>query len=116
MTALAIVAVPLSRAPFVLLVLFVVVGVGRAVGVMANATGTVDLAEHGILKRGTASALMTAGGDFGSVAAPLLAGATAAMIGLGAALQVLAVGVAVVGIAALLSAARKTVSASSASA
>jgi MFS family permease len=107
LTALAIVALPLSTVPLILLGLFVVVGVGRAVGVVANASGTVDLAERGVLKRGMASALMTAGGDFGNVAAPLLAGATAAAIGLGEALQVLAVGAAVLGIASLLGAGSK---------
>jgi MFS family permease len=108
-TALAIVAMPLSTAPLVLLALFVVVGAGRAVGVVANASGTLDLAERGILKRGTASALMTAGGDSGSVVAPLLAGATAAAINLGPAMQVLAVVMAVVGIAAILAGATRPV-------
>jgi MFS family permease len=104
LTAVAIAIVPLSTTPVVLLVLFVFVGIGRAVGVVANATGTVDLAERGVLKRGTASALMTAGGDLGSVVAPLLAGSTAAAIGLGPALQVLAIGAAIVGITAMLTA------------
>jgi MFS family permease len=107
LTALAIVVIPFSVSPFVLLALFVAVGAGRAVGVVANATGTLDLAERGILKRGTASALMTAGGDSGSVVAPLLAGATAAAINLGPTLQVLAVGMAVVGVAVLLSGRRQ---------
>jgi MFS family permease len=102
LTALAIVAIPLTTVPWVLLALFVVVGTGRAVGVVANATGTLDLADRGILKRGTASALMTAGGDAGSVVAPLLAGATAAVIDLGPAMQVLAVTIAVLSVAAAL--------------
>ena len=104
LTALAIAVVPLNTTTIVLLVLFVFVGIGRAVGVVANATATVDLSERGVLKRGTASALMTAGGDFGSVVAPLLAGSTAAAIGLGPALQVLAIGAAIVCIAAMLTA------------
>ena len=83
---------------------------------MANATSTLDLAERGLLKRGTASALMTAGGDLGSVVAPLLAGATAAVIGLGPALQVLAVTVGILGTASLLTAASRTANPSSASA
>jgi hypothetical protein len=45
---------------------------------------------------------MTAGGDFGSVVAPLLAGSTAAAIGLGPALQALAIGAAIVGILFML--------------
>src|SRR5262249_31434843 len=102
LTALAVVAVPLTSVPWVLLALFVVVGTGRAVGVVANATGTLDLADRGVLKRGTASALLPAGGDAGSVAAPLLAGATAAGIGLGPAMQVLAVAIAVASVAAAL--------------
>jgi MFS family permease len=102
LTALAIAAVPLSQQTPVVLGLFVVVGAGRAVGVVANASGTVELAERGVLKRGTASALMTAGGDFGSVVAPLLAGSTAAAIGLGPALQALAIGAAIVGILFML--------------
>lgn len=102
LTAVAVVVMPFSTAPLVLLGLFVVVGAGRAVGVVANATGTLDLAERGVLKRGTASALMTAGGDAGSVIAPLLAGATAAVIDLGPAMQVLAVGIGVLGVAAVL--------------
>jgi MFS transporter, FSR family, fosmidomycin resistance protein len=103
LTAIAIATVPLTRETLVLLGLMIVVGVGRAVGVVANATGTVDLAERGVVKRGTASALMTAGGDLGSVVAPLLAGTTAAAIGMGPALQVLAIGAAIGGIAVMLS-------------
>lgn len=102
LTALAVVLMPFSTAPIVLLGLFVVVGAGRAVGVVANATSTLDLAERRLLKRGTASALMTAGGDAGSVVAPLLAGATAAVINLGPAMQVLGIGIALLGIPALL--------------
>jgi len=105
LTVASIVAVPLSTAPLILLGLFVLIGAGRAVGVVANATSTLDLAERGVLKRGTASALMTGGGDLGSVVAPLLAGVTAAAMGLGPALQVLAVGVGILGIASLLTAA-----------
>ena len=103
LTALAIATVPLTRETLVLLGLMIVVGAGRAVGVVANATGTVDLAERGVLKRGTASALMTAGGDLGSVVAPLLAGTTAAAIGMGPAMQVLAIGAAIGGVAVMLS-------------
>jgi MFS family permease len=102
LTAIAVVALPFSTAPLVLLGLFVVVGIGRAVGIVANATGTLDLSERGVLKRGTASALMTGGGDAGSVIAPLLAGATAAAIDLGPAMQVLAIGIGVIGVAAVL--------------
>jgi MFS family permease len=102
LTSAAIVCIPLSTAPLVLLGLFIVVGTGRAVGVVANATGTLDLATKGILKRGTASALMSAGGDTGNVVAPLLAGATAAAINLGPAMQVLAIATALAGIAAAL--------------
>jgi MFS family permease len=102
LTALAIATVPFTRETLILLGLFVVVGTGRAVGVVANATATVDLAERGVLKRGTASALMTAGGDLGSVIAPLLAGSTAAAIGLGYAMQVLAIAAAVVGVLVML--------------
>jgi MFS family permease len=107
LTAVAIVCIPLSTLPVVLLGLFVVVGTGRAVGVVANATGTLDLASRGVLKRGTASALMTAGGDTGNVVAPLLAGATAAAINLGPAMQVLAIAVAIASIAAVLTTRRE---------
>jgi MFS family permease len=107
LTSLAVVLMPLTTAPIILLALFVVVGTGRAVGVVANATGTLDLADRGVLKRGTASALMTAGGDSGSVVAPLLAGASAAAIDLGPAMQVLAIGVAVLAVAAVLSSGRR---------
>ncbi len=116
LTTLAVVVMPFNAAPLILLGLFIVVGVGRAVGVVANATATVDLAERGVLKRGTASALMTAGGDVGSVVAPLLAGATAAVIGLGSAMQALAVGAALISVVSLLMAASRTPRASSASA
>ena len=115
-TAAAILAVPLTITPLILRGLFVLIGAGRAVGVVANATSTLDLAERGLLKRGTASALMSAGGDLGSVVAPLLAGATAAVIGLGPALQVLAVTVGILGTASLLTAASRTANATSASA
>jgi MFS family permease len=103
LTAAAIVCIPLSTASLVLLGLFVVVGTGRAVGVVANATGTLDLASRGVLKRGTASALMTAGGDAGNIVAPLLAGATAAAINLGPAMQWLAIATAIGSLVAVLS-------------
>ena len=102
LTALAVVLMPFSTAPVVLLALFLVVGTGRAVGIVANATGTLDLSERGVLKRGTASALMTAGGDAGSIIAPLLAGATAAAIAIGPAMQVLAIAIGILGVAAVL--------------
>ena len=116
LTAAAIVCIPFSTAPLILLGLFVVVGAGRAVGVVANATGTLDLASKGVLKRGTASALMTAGGDSGNVVAPLLAGATAAAIDIGPAMQVLAIATAVASIVAVLTSRSARVSASSVSA
>jgi MFS family permease len=116
LTAAAIVCIPFNTAPLILLGLFVVVGTGRAVGVVANATGTLDLASKGVLKRGTASALMTAGGDSGNVVAPLLAGATAAAIDLGPAMQVLAIATAIASIVAVLTSRSARVSPSSVSA
>jgi MFS family permease len=97
LTAAAIVGVPLTTAPLVWFALFILVGAGRAVGVLANAFSTVELSERGVVKRGTASALMSAGGDLGSIAAPILAGIVGAQIGIGPALQVLAVVAAIVG-------------------
>jgi MFS family permease len=97
LTAAAIVGVPLTTAPLVWFALFILVGAGRAVGVLANAFSTVELSERSVVKRGTASALMSAGGDLGSIAAPILAGIVGAQIGIGPALQVLAVVAAIVG-------------------
>src|SRR5262249_46211349 len=57
LTAAAAACVPMTTVPLIMLGLFVVVGTGRAVGVVANASGTLDLASRGIVKRGTASAL-----------------------------------------------------------
>jgi MFS family permease len=108
LTALAIVALPLSALPLVLLALFTVVGVGRAVGIVANAFGTMELSGRGVLTRGTASALMSGSGDAGSIIAPLIAGTTAAQIGIGPALQVLAVAAAALTVVALLTSRAKS--------
>ncbi len=94
--------VPLTTAPPLLLTLFAVAGVGRAGGVLANAMSTVELSERGVLKRGTASALITAGGDAGAIAAPIVAGAVAGRIGLGPALTLLPLVGGLLGIAGLL--------------
>jgi MFS family permease len=108
LTTAAIASVPLSTIPVVLLCIFVVVGAGRAVGVLANTYSTVELSERGVLTRGVAAALMSAGGDVGAIAAPILAGVTAAHIGVGPALQVLSIGAAILGTLVLLSGAHKS--------
>ena len=102
LVAVGLVAIPLTAVPVVLLGLIVLAGAGRAAGVLANAVQTVDLSERRIVKGGTASALISAGGDVGSIAAPIVAGAVAAWIGIGGALQTIAVATAIVGIATLL--------------
>ncbi len=100
--ALGIAALPLTTAPLVLLALAAVIGVGRASAYLANVVTTAELSERGIVNRGTASALMTLGGDAGSILAPIVAGGIANQIGIGAAMQSFAVSVAIVGVAAVL--------------
>jgi MFS family permease len=109
LSAAAIAVLPFSTAPLVLLAIFIAVGAGRAVAIVSNASCTVELSSRGVLKRGTASALMSAGGDAGSIVAPLLAGATAAHIGIGPALQALAISAALVGVVALRSGRQKAI-------
>ncbi len=100
-------AVPLTTVPALFLAMFVVAGLGRAAGVLSNAMTTVDLSERGVLKRGTASALMSAGGDAGAIVAPIVAGATAAQIGIQPALQMLPIAAALVGVAFVLASRRQ---------
>jgi MFS family permease len=94
-------ALALSTAPLVLFVLFVLGGIGRAGGVLANAMSAVELSERGGLNRGAASAVLTGGGDLGSIAGPLVGGAVAAQLGVGPALAVVGLGSALVGLLAL---------------
>lgn len=102
LSAAAIAAVPLLTLPFALFGLFIIVGAGRAGGVLSSALSTASLSDAGVLRRGTASALMSAGGDLGSISAPIVSGAVAAQLGIGTALQVVPVGVALLGVALVL--------------
>jgi MFS family permease len=76
-------ALALTTAPLVLFVLFILGGIGRAGGVLANAMSAVELSERRVLNRGAASAVITAGGDLGSIAGPLVGGLAAGQIGVG---------------------------------
>ena len=86
----------------VLLVLAVVIGAGRASAILANVVTTAELSDRRIVNRGTASALMTLGGDVGAIAAPVVAGTLAGRIGIAPAMQALAVLITVGGLVAVL--------------
>ncbi len=101
--AIGISALPTTTVPLLLLAIAAVIGAGRACAYLANVVTTAELSERRIVNRGTASALMTLGQDVGAILAPILAGALAGQIGIGPALQTLAVSVSVVGAAAVLS-------------
>jgi MFS family permease len=94
-------ALALSTAPLLFFVLFILGGLGRAGGVLANAMSAVELSERGVLNRGAASAVLTGGGDLGSIAGPLVGGLAAAQFGVGPALAVLSLGSGAVGLLAL---------------
>lgn len=94
-------ALPLTTSPPLLFALFALGGVGRAGGVLANAMSAVDLSDRGVLNRGAASAVITGGGDMGSIAGPLIGGLAAAQIGVGPALAVVSLGAGGVGLLAL---------------
>lgn len=96
--------VPAVSSPELLVLLFIVVGFGRGMVVVANTLTTVNLSDRGILNRGSASAFMTVGQDLASIAGPVLATSTAAAIGIPGALVVLPIVVVSVGVAAMLSA------------
>ncbi len=100
--AAGIAAIATTAAPLLLLALAVVIGAGRAAAYLANVLTTADLSGRGIVNRGAASALMTLGGDAGSILGPILAGGVAAQIGVGPAMQVIAVCVAAAGILGVL--------------
>jgi MFS family permease len=102
--AVGISLLPTTTAPLLLMALAALIGLGRAGAVLANALGTMELSERRLVNRGTASALMTVGGDAGSILAPILAGATASRIGIGPAMQALAWAMAGLGIVAVLAA------------
>jgi dipeptide/tripeptide permease len=101
--AMGIAALPTTTIGVVLVALAAVIGLGRASAFVANVVTTVEIRERGLVNRGTASALMNLGGDVGSIAAPVLAGFVAQRVGIGPALQVIAVGVAGIGFLAVLS-------------
>jgi MFS family permease len=102
--AIGISLLPTTTAPLLLMALAALIGLGRAGAVLANALGTMELSERRLVNRGTASALMTLGGDAGSILAPILAGATASRLGIGPAMQTLAWAMAGLGIVAVLAA------------
>jgi MFS family permease len=102
--AIGISALPTTTVPLLLMALAALIGSGRAGAVLANALSTAELSERHIVNRGTASALMTLGGDAGSILAPIVAGAAASHLGIGPAMQVLAWLIAGLGIAAVLAA------------
>jgi MFS family permease len=94
-------ALALTATPLVLFALFILGGIGRAGGVLANAISAVELSERRVLSRGASSAVMTGGGDLGSIAGPLVGGLAAAQLGIGPALSVVSIGAGVVGLVAL---------------
>jgi MFS family permease len=94
-------ALALTTTPLALFVLFTLGGIGRAGGVLANAMSAVALSERRVLNRGAASAVITAGGDLGSIAGPLVGGLVAGQLGVGPALSVVSLGAGVVGLVAL---------------
>jgi MFS family permease len=94
-------ALSLSTTPLVFFLLFIAGGIGRAGGVLANAMGAVELSERRVLNRGAASAVLTGGGDLGSIAGPLVGGLAAAQLGVGPALSVVSIGAGVIGLLAL---------------
>ncbi|MBI2756088.1 MAG: MFS transporter [Chloroflexi bacterium] len=96
--AVGVFSLPLTTIPIVLLALAVVIGAGRASAYLANIVTTSELAERGIVNRGVASALMTLGGDLGSILAPIVAGAAAGRFGIGPAMQGMAVSITALGI------------------
>lgn len=99
----SIASLSLTAWPPLLLAIAVVIGIGRASAYLANVVATAELSDRKIVNRGTASALVSMGGDVGSIFAPILAGFTASQVGIGPALQVLGVTLAFLGIAGVLS-------------
>lgn len=97
-----IAAITFLTSPALLLGSMVVVGLGRAGGVIASQLGAVHLSERGILKRGTASALVSAGGDLGNVVAPMVAGFAAQHLGLARGMQVQALAAVALGVGTVL--------------
>jgi MFS family permease len=109
-----IASLPLTTFAPVLLVLAAVIGAGRASAYLANVVTTAELSEHRVVNRGTASALITLGGDVGAIVAPVVAGALASHVGIGLALQGLAVAVTLGGLVGVLSSRTAAASTSSA--
>ncbi|MBI2756063.1 MAG: MFS transporter [Chloroflexi bacterium] len=82
-------ALPMTSSALAISALFLLVGMGRGFGVVANALSTAQMTSRGVLKRGTASTLASMGSDSAAVIAPVVSGFSAAALGIGPALQVL---------------------------
>src|SRR6266540_5772031 len=103
---LTVASVPLLTAPLALIGAFVLIGAGRACAVVANTLSTAELSDRGVVNRGTASMLLSVGQDAGMLVAPIVAGVTAAQIGIGSTLQILPLAAAGLGLVAVLQARR----------
>lgn len=102
--ALTVASIPLFTAPLALVAVFILMGVGRGSAIVANLLTTSELSARETIKRGTASSLTSIGQDSAAIIAPVVAGLTAAQIGVGPAMQVLPIIAASAGILVMLQA------------
>jgi MFS family permease len=105
---LSVAAIPLTTLPLLLVGLYTLLGACRGFVIVANNIGTSEISERGVVNRGTAATLVTVAQDLGTVVAPIASGLVAAQIGLGPALQVLPLTVAIFGVLFLLRARAST--------
>lgn len=103
---LGVAAVAVVSAPAIISALFVVIGMGRGFATVANALSTSQITSRGTLNRGAASTLASIGGDSAAIMAPVMCGFMAASVGVGSAMQVMAVLATVIGVLVMIGARR----------
>lgn len=102
--ALSVASIPLFTAPLALVAVFILMGAGRGCAIVASLLTTSELSARATINRGTASSLTSIGQDSAAIVAPVVAGLTADLVGIGPALQVLSITAASVGVLVMLQA------------
>jgi predicted MFS family arabinose efflux permease len=86
---LAIALLPFTTNLLLLTALSIAYGLWRGIGLVANTLGMAESSDHAVVSRGASSGLFNAASDVGILFGPLLAGASAGVLGIPAALVVI---------------------------
>jgi MFS family permease len=104
---LAIALLPFTTNLLLLTALSIAYGLWRGIGLVANTLGMAESSDHAVVSRGASSGLFNAASDVGILLGPLLAGATAGIIGIPAGLVVMTLSALVIHAAGLALNARR---------